>query len=300
VEQDVLDWLERQPKATPVARKMAVEAGLDLATLSHITGRITADSVKEALAAREAEAPAPAAAAPEAATLAPSGLPGLRGIIADHMASSHLVTAPVTLTAEADATALVAMREDLKASLADELAFNVGYNDLLILVAAKALREFPYMNVQLTEQNGEPVIQRMDAVNVGLAVDTERGLVVPVIHNADQRGLRAIATELREMVARAREGQSLPDDFAGGTFTITNLGMYGVDAFTPIINTPECAILGVGRIKAQPAVVDGAVVVRQKMWLSLTFDHRLVDGAPAARFLGRLVELVEEPYLLLA
>jgi pyruvate dehydrogenase E2 component (dihydrolipoamide acetyltransferase) len=112
--------------------------------------------------------------------------------------------------------------------------------------------------------------------------------------------LAEVARELREVVARAREGKALPDELSGSTFTITNLGMHEIDAFTPIINLPEAAILGVGRIKSQPAVVDDQIVVRQMMWLSLTFDHRLVDGAPAARFLQRIKQLFEEPFLLLS
>jgi len=121
-----------------------------------------------------------------------------------------------------------------------------------------------------------------------------------VVHGADKLGVREFAVRFRDLVARAREGKSLPDELTGGTFTITNLGMYGVDAFTPIINLPETAILGVGRIRPEPAVVDGQIAVRQLLWLSLTFDHRLVDGGPAARFLQAIVRYVEQPYLLLA
>ena len=116
-------------------------------------------------------------------------------------------------------------------------------------------------------------------VNIGLAVDSARGLLVPVLRGAQRMGVKEIAIRFRELVARAREGRAGPGDLSGGTFTITNLGMFGVDSFTPIINLPECAILGVGRIRPEPAVVDGQVVVRQRLWLSLTFDHRLVDGA---------------------
>jgi pyruvate dehydrogenase E2 component (dihydrolipoamide acetyltransferase) len=300
-EADVLAWLDAQPAATPVARKMAAEAGLDLATLA-VEGRIRAEDVERALAQpAAASAPTPAPVAP-AATPVPVtvGLTGLRGIIAQRMAQSHVTTAPVTLTAEADATALVALREELKAALAGELGFNVGYNDLLVIICAKALVEFPYMNARLVEADGGSQIVQLPEVHVGVAVDAERGLLVPVIRDADAKGLKGAAIALRELVARAREGKSLPDDLTGGTFTITNLGMMGVDGFTPIINYPETAILGVGRIKERPAVVDGQIVARAMVWLSLTFDHRLVDGAPAARFMQRVVQLVEKPALLLA
>jgi pyruvate dehydrogenase E2 component (dihydrolipoamide acetyltransferase) len=137
-------------------------------------------------------------------------------------------------------------------------------------------------------------------VNLGVAVDTERGLLVPVIRNAGQMGLRAFGTEFRRLMEQARTGKSLPDDLTGGSFTITNLGMYDVDAFTPIINLPEAAILGAGRIQAKAVVLEGEIVARQMWTLSLAFDHRLVDGAPAARFLQRIKQLVENPYLLLS
>jgi pyruvate dehydrogenase E2 component (dihydrolipoamide acetyltransferase) len=135
---------------------------------------------------------------------------------------------------------------------------------------------------------------------VGVAVDSERGLLVPVIRDADSKGIGELARSLRELAERARAGKSTPDDLSGGTFTITNLGMFDIDAFTPIINLPECAILGVGRLREVPAVRDGQVCIRTTMALSLSFDHRLVDGAPAARFLQRIKTLVEQPHLLLA
>jgi len=305
VERDVLAYLEAAPKLTPVARRLAEQAGLDPRTVtgSGAGGRITKEDVEGALARMQAAAAQVAVAPPalipivrpaEATTAVP--MSGVRAVIARRMAESHQTTAPVTLTTEVDATRLVEARELLKASLAGELGFNVGYNDLLIILAARALREFPYMNARLAGDT----IQRLSEVHVALAVDTDRGLLVPVIRDADRKRLAEVARELREVVARAREGKALPDELTGSTFTITNLGMHEIDAFTPIINLPEAAILGVGRIKPQPAVVDGEIAIRQMMWLSLTFDHRLVDGAPAARFLQRIKQLVEEPYLLLS
>lgn len=212
------------------------------------------------------------------------------------MSTSSQTTAAVTLDSEVDATEFVALRTTLKDALAKELGFNLGYNDLLAYIVGRCLVEFPYMNVKLTDKG----IAHQTTVNVGMAVDSEAGLLVPVIKDVDKKSVKQIAVEFRQLVERARVGKAQPDDLRGGNFTITNLGMFGVDSFTPIINLPECAILGVGRIKAQPAVVDGQVAVRQMMWLSLTFDHRLVDGAPAARFLQRIAEYIESPYLLLA
>jgi pyruvate dehydrogenase E2 component (dihydrolipoamide acetyltransferase) len=301
VERDVMAYLEAMPKTTPVAHRLAERRELDLRTVvgTGPGGRITKEDVEQALAvvpptpAAVSESPVPAAAVE---ALAEVPMSGVRAVIARHMHESHQATAPVTLTTEADATDLVVVRERLKASLVDELGFNLGYNDLLVKVAARAVCKYPYMNARL---DGE-IIRHLSAVHIALAVDTERGLLVPVIRDADRKGLTEIAREMRELVERARVGKALPDELSGSTFTITNLGMHEIDAFTPIINLPEAAILGVGRIKARPSVVDGEICVRQMMWLSLTFDHRLVDGAPAARFLQYIKQLVEEPYLLLA
>jgi pyruvate dehydrogenase E2 component (dihydrolipoamide acetyltransferase) len=222
----------------------------------------------------------------------------VRAVIARRMFAGANETAPVTLTMEVDATEFVALREQLKAHYANQLGFNIGYNDLLVKLVAHALRKFPYVNAQLDQEAG--VIRQLNEVHVALAVDTERGLLVPVIRDADHKRLVEVATELRGVIARARDGKALPDELSGSTFTITNLGMFDVDAFTPIINLPEAAILGVGRIKDRPAVVNGELVVCKQMWLSLTFDHRLVDGTPAARFLQYIKNLIETPSLWLA
>ncbi|MFL7794229.1 MAG: dihydrolipoamide acetyltransferase family protein, partial [Anaerolineae bacterium] len=277
VERDIVTYLESTPKATPVAQRVAEQAGVDLREVqgSGPGGRITKADVEGAAV------PAPpvhtVAAAPTTAAEVP--MSGVRSVIARRMHAGHSETAPVTLTMEVDATDLVQIRERLKASLADKLGFSIGYNDLLIKIVARALREFPYMNARL---DGD-TIHQLGEVHVALAVDTERGLLVPVVRDADRKGMAEFAAELRDVIERARAGTALPDELSGSTFTITNLGMFEVDAFTPIINLPEAAILGVGRIKDCAAVVEGEIAVRKMMWLSLTFDHRLVDGAPAAR-----------------
>jgi len=277
-------------RATPAARRIAREREVDLSAVagSGPRGRIQAADVLTFT-------PAPMVASEAVAEMIP--LKGVRRVIAERMAASARTTARVTLVTEADATAFVEARQRIKADMADEWGFAPGYNDLLGIVVAHALREFSYMNARLSA-DGE-AIERLLAVNLGMAVDAERGLLVPVIRNADQKGLRAFGTEFRALVERARAGKSLPDDLTGGTFTVTNLGMHDIDAFTPIINLPEAAILGVGRIQPKPVVRDGEIVVRQMWTLSLAFDHRLVDGAPAARFLRRIKQLIENPYLLL-
>ena len=291
--------------ASPRARKLAREKEVNLALVTGTgpKGRIVEQDVLAYLTLRQdlgrpKETPTQPSAPPaEALAVESVPLTGLRRIIAERMAASDQATARVTLVTEADATAFVEARAQLKASVTEEWGFAPGYNDLLGIIVARALREFPYMNARLSADG--QAIKRLPVVNLGMAVDTERGLLVPVIRNADQKGLRAFGTEFRALVERARAGKAMPDDLTGGTFTITNMGMHEIDAFTPIINLPEAAILGVGRIQPKPVVRDGEIVVRQMWTLSLVFDHRLVDGAPAARFLQWIKQLVENPYLLL-
>jgi pyruvate dehydrogenase E2 component (dihydrolipoamide acetyltransferase) len=308
VEQDVLDFAAAGPeaaarphvasrlKATPMALKTADALGVDLAAVAATGsgGRITRADV-EATVPPAAAIPTPVPGEAPAARSVP--MRGLRRIIAERMVTSHTATARVTLVTEADATSFVEAREQLKEAVSEAWGFSPGYNDLLGVIVARALREFPYMNARLTD---DQAIEQLPYVNLGMAVDTDRGLLVPVIRDADQKGLQAFGAEFRSLVERARTGKSLPDDLSGGTFTITNLGMYDVDAFTPIINLPEAAILGVGRILPKPVVHEGQIVARQMWTLSLTFDHRLVDGAPAARFLQRVKQLIENPFLLLS
>jgi len=262
VEADVLALAEVQAKATPMtAKEFVTPASISRPAAS---GPVPAPGL----------APAPGQTIP---------LASVRARIAERMSASAHTTARVTLTTEVDATRLVEVRTQLKDVLADSLGFSIGYNDLLVAICARALRDHPNLNSRIEGNH----IRMLDEIHVGLAVDTERGLLVPVVRNADRLGVEDIARRIREVVARARQGRCSPDELTGGTFTITSLGMYGVDAFAPIINLPECAILGVGRISLRPAVVDGKIVARQRMWLSLSFDHRVVDGAPAARFLQR-------------
>lgn len=216
-----------------------------------------------------------------------------RATIAKRMLESATTTPQVTLTSEADATHLVELRAQLRRA-----GVSVSYNDLFIFILSRALSDHPQLNASLDPAS--PGIKRWRQINIGLAVDTERGLLVPVVRDVAGKGLRQLAIETQALIARTQAGKCTPDELQGSTFTLTNLGMFGIDAFTPLLNLPECAILGVGRIKTQPVMLSDAVVGRQMVWLSLTFDHRLVDGGPAARFLQRVVQLVEQPALLLA
>jgi pyruvate dehydrogenase E2 component (dihydrolipoamide acetyltransferase) len=305
-ERDVITYLSQAaavpevkpvPRATPVAQRVASAAGLDLqaVTGSGPGGRIVKEDVERAIKP-EAAAPAEESSVPGPEVLERIPLKGIRAIIADRMGTSVHTTARVTLVMEVDATQFVDARSRLKERVEKDWGFAPGYNDLLAKVVVQALHKFPYMNARLAAD----AIELMAHINLGLAVDTGRGLLVPVIHDADRKGLHEFGDEFRKKVERARQGRSLPDDLSGGTFTITNLGMYDVDAFTPVINLPEAAILGVGRIAPKPVARGSSVEVRQMLTLSLVFDHRLVDGAPAARFLQYIKQVIEEPYLLLA
>ena len=283
---------------SPVARRMAEEAGLDWQAIAGTgpRGQITREDVERAIKAvggvTEYGSVGVAESQRDIATPTPGTFPfsGIRALIAERMVAGHSRTAPVTLTSEADATALVELRQKLAA---DGVA--VSYNDLFLAILAKALGEHPRLNASL---DGDTV-KLWPQIDIAVAVDTERGLLVPVVRGVDRKGLAQLAAETASLAERARAGKCAPDELTGSTFTLTNLGMFGIDAFTPIINLPECAILGVGRIKTQPVWAGDHVEPRQMVWLSLTFDHRLVDGGPAARFLQRVVQLVEKPHLLM-
>ncbi|MGQ9490422.1 MAG: dihydrolipoamide acetyltransferase family protein [Anaerolineae bacterium] len=292
-------------KATPLARRIAASEGVDLTTVRGTgpEGTITREDVEQAIrgqasggkgqvagvstqhAIRSTEPPSPTG------TLIPHS--SLRRTIAERMTQSAFTAPHVTLFTEAEATNLVSARAQLNQELPP--AEKISYNTLLAALVARALREHPNVNARW-EADG---IRLLPDINIALAVDTQRGLLTPVLRGVDKLSLRAIQAGFAGLADRALAGKSLPEDFADGTFTITNLGSLDVDGFTPIINPPQAAILGVGRIVEKPVARDGAVVIRPMITLSLSFDHRIVDGAPAARFLQRVKQLVERPMALL-
>lgn len=289
-----------QARITPLARRIAQQAGVDVEDVAAgMPGKRITQADVAAAASRASKSTG--VAAPDSRSR-PIG--NVRRIIAERMAQSAHTAAPVTLTTEADATELVRLRDHIKAAVANSTnsANSTGsarpvptYNDILARLVALALLEHPWMNCSLS---GDSIVEH-HAVHMGLAVDTEVGLLVPVVRDAHRKSVQEIATESARLIEQARAGTAAPDDLRGSTFTITNLGIYDIDAFTPIINPPECAILGVGRTVARPVVIDeesGEVAARKMMALSLTFDHRLVDGAPAARFLQQVKRWVEQPY----
>ena len=299
-------------KSSPLARRIARELGVALAGLvgSGPGGRVIERDVREAAAAAPvaapavAVAPAIAPAAPMPAVAAATGEPaagstipvtGVRKVIAERMLQSLQETAQVTLVTEADGRRFHELRTELAARHEPTLGFKISYNDLLIRVCAHALREHTRANASL---EGD-AIRLHDSVNVGLAIEAGGDLVVANVKQADRKSLVEIASDVRGVVDRARANQLALDDITGGTFTISNLGLYGIDAFTPVLNPPESAILGVGALREKAVARDGEVVAQLSVTLSLTFDHRVIDGAPAARFLARIRELIEQPYLLL-
>ncbi len=295
IERDVraaAEMLEKETvvDASPVARRMAAEAGIDLAALAASMGggRIQREDVEAAIAARREPAAAEEAAAQE---IVPHTR--IRQITAQRMAESARTTAPVTLTTEADATELVALRQQLRESYARRELPVPSLNDIYLKLTAAALQEHPTINASWGD---EGLLLHRD-FHIAFAVDTEDGLLAPVLRDVAGKSLRQIAAESKDLIEGARQHRLGREAMQGGTFTITNLGMYGIDAFTPIINLPQAAILGIGRVVCKPAVHNGEVAARQMVALSLTFDHRVVDGGPAARFLNTVREYVTEPVI---
>jgi pyruvate dehydrogenase E2 component (dihydrolipoamide acetyltransferase) len=220
----------------------------------------------------------------------------IRKLIAERLTYSLRTAAHCTLMTEADASELVRFREMLLSEMEKKHGLRPTYTDILVKVVARALEDYPIFNSTL---EGEE-IKIFEDINIGVAVATERGLIVPVVRNANKKSLEEVSLSLRELIKKAREGKLSLNDVVGGTFSISNLGTYGIDVFTPIIKPPEVAILGVGRILEKPVVIAGTVTVRPIIHLSLTFDHRVADGDYAAKFLQRIVEILQNPsqYLL--
>jgi pyruvate dehydrogenase E2 component (dihydrolipoamide acetyltransferase) len=307
-------------KASPLAKRLAIEHGIDLATIAGTGpgGRIVRDDVLKSVEIKIPPAPgfpplggqeggfikggveevteppqvSPAAIEIPAERVVP--LTGIRQIIAERMAQSAHTAAIVTLNTEADVTSLVEMRQRLNEK-SESTGVSVSYTDLLVKIVSLALRKHPMLNSTLSEDG----IHILNQINIGVAIALDEGLIVPVVRDIDKKGLSEISKEIEEMVQKARDKSLTPEAVHGGTFTLTNLGMFGVDTFTPIINPPQCAILGVGRIVKKPVVINNEIVIRSMMCLSLSFDHRIVDGAPAAKFLQTISQLIAEPYLMM-
>ncbi len=273
----IVESRSKRLAVTPRARRTARELGVDSAKIrgSGRHGRIRERDVL-------------AFAAHETTDVQQSGSK-IRRTIAQRMLAGAQQTAPVTLTTKVDASELVAVRDRLKAERSDRTI--PSYNDILVKLVAAALPECPELNACW---HGESVVFN-DRIHIAIAIDTERGLVAPVIRDAASLSLDEIASQSRSLAEQARQGTLSQNQLQGGTFTITNLGMFDIDFFTPIINLPQSAILGIGRIAREPVVVGDQVVPGFRLGLSLTFDHRVIDGGPAARWLQRLAQIIQHP-----
>lgn len=263
-------------KATPLAKRQADARGIDLGGIrgSGHGGKVFSADLTSSNKGN------------------PQKLSGMRRTIAARMLRSHTEIPPVTLNSEADITELYTLRQQFNQLQGVKITFN----DLVVKACATALREFPGINASFTEEG----IVHHEQVNIGIAVGLDDGLIVPVLKNADELSLKALSAKAKALAEKARGGKLLPDEYSGGTFTISNLGMFGITSFTPIINLPEACILGVCAINDRLALAaDGTVQSRKYLGLSLTHDHRCVDGAGGAKFLQRLAWLLENPAELL-
>lgn len=284
------------PKTSPMAAKLAAELGVDVGSLN-VNGRVMKADVLAA-AGKTAAAPVAAAAVeapvPGSNDEAPKKVNPLRRSIAANMANSWHTSPRVTYTHPVDVTAMKDLRAKLKDGLKEQ-GIKLTYNHILMKVVAKALTEFPDINSSFADN----MLTHHTHVNMGLAVSKGDGLIVPNVKSADTKSLAEIAKETEDLIAATRDGKIAMEDMTGGTFTISSLGPYGITNFSPIINQPELAILGVCDMVDTPVVRGGEIVIRPMMNLCLTADHRVVDGVMASKFLKRVCELLENPYMLL-
>jgi len=296
---------EGRLRISPVARKLAEEHAIDIAQVTGTGpgGRIVREDIEKAVATKKA---APAAAKPVAAPVAVAGerrvrqtipLTGMRGTIAERMHRSLAISAQLTAMGEIDMGEIARLRNNLVAQ-ESTLGTRITYSDILVFAIARILRNHPRINASIVDKE----IKVWEDINIGVATALEDGLIVPVVKHADRKSLVEISKEIKTLVEKARENKLSSDEISGGTFTLTNLGALGSGwTFeTAIINQPESAILRVGAITERAVVRDGQIVARPVMTYSLTYDHRLIDGAVAAKFLASLSSVLENPTLLLA
>ncbi|MEM1990623.1 MAG: dihydrolipoamide acetyltransferase family protein [Candidatus Bathyarchaeia archaeon] len=302
--------VEREIKASPLAKKIAKEKGVDLTQIvgTGPGGRITEKDVLDYLAKIEASkaavlpSPAPVSPEREVVTAVPRvedfqviPISGMRSAIAKKMTYSKTSIPHFYISAEVDMTEAARFREELIPIIEAKTGVRLSFTHILIKAVAMALKEYPQLNALCDGEN----IRLSKDVNIGIAVGLEDGLIVPVLKNAGSMDLIQISSRVEKLIAKAREKKLSEDEFTGGTFTISNLGVFDVDSFTAIINPPEVAILAVGKIRDKPAVVNGEIKIRKIMNVTLSADHRAVDGVIAAKFLGKVKELLEKPYSLL-
>lgn len=277
-------------KVSPLAKRLAMEHGIDLSTIvgTGPGGRIIKRDIEKALAEQKAKT---REAVSESAASKTVPLTRMRKIIAQRMLQSVQSKPHFFLTREVRADELVALREKLLPLVEKRTGYRVSYTDILVKIVARTLEEFPEINAYFLDEE----IQFNEQVNIGIAVALNEGLIVPVLRDANRKSIASIVKERNELVQKAREGKLLPEDLEDGTFTISNLGMFGVDSFTAIINPPQSAILACGAIRRKP-YFDGKEIIPAYLWnLTLSCDHRIIDGATAAKFMNTLVSFIEDP-----
>jgi pyruvate dehydrogenase E2 component (dihydrolipoamide acetyltransferase) len=292
-------------KASPLARRIAMQRGIDLSTIvgTGPGGRIIREDVETASTAGASSLLLPlpaetqeAASAPQPHVLAQGDemvpLTRMQQTVARRLSESTNAAPHFYVTTEIDMTDAVALRTTINTA---EPELKVSFNDLVMKAVGVTLRKFPQINASYSEGS----VIRRGPVNVGIAVDLPSGLIVPVLKDVDRKSIREIATETKSLVAAAREAKLLPNNFEGGTFTVSNLGMFGVDEFTAIINPPESAILAVGAVQRKAVVLDGEIVARWRLRVTLSCDHRVIYGADAAAFLAEFRRTLEQPVLVL-
>lgn len=278
-------------KISPLAKKTAEMMGIDYTSLagSGPGGRIIQQDVldaKDKVVVKEEKAPVQVVQ--EVKKEGGTVLKGMRKVVAERMLQSHLEIPPVTQNMKIDVTKLIEFRKSVNETR-EEKKFSI--NDFVLKAVAKALAKNPHIMVSLIDGQ----IFQNSNVNIGMAVSTDTGLIVPVINDADKLSLEALSSKAKDLALRARENKLDMDEYKGSTFTVSNLGMFGVESFTPIINQPDAAILGVCSVEDELALEDGVVVQKKKMKISLTYDHRLLDGAVAAKFQQEIKKLLENP-----
>lgn len=290
--------------ASPLARKMAKKSGIDLIAVQGTgpKGRITKVDVLRVMdlgkgAASERPKAVSGSKETQELKVVKERIPitGRRGVILRRMRHSLQEAAQMTHTMEVNASELLRLRKVMLERFEEE-GIRISYNAILVQILARILQQNPRFNSSV---DGEQMIF-WESINIGVAMDAEEGLIVPVVRDADKKSLKAIQKDIDRLIDRVKSKKLMPDDIRGGTFTLSSLGYLDIEAFTPIINPPEVAILGLGKILEKPVVVDGEIKVGNRMMLSLTFDHRVIDGADAARFLREVKHYIEEPYLLQA
>ncbi len=291
-------------KASPLARRMAQQADIDLATVSGSGphGRIVKADIETALGQAAVAAAVPpiaqTAAASAATSAAPTEIPhtNMRRVIARRLTEAKREIPHFYLSLDCEVDKLLELRKTLNAKAeAEDSSYKLSVNDFVVRGAALALRKVPDANVSWTDD----LLLKHNVVDMSVAVAIEGGLITPIIRNADQKGLAAISNEMKELAGRAREGKLMPEEYQGGTFSISNLGMFGIREFAAVINPPQSAILAVGRSEERPVVRDGALAIATMMTVTLSVDHRAVDGALAARFLAAFRGLIEDPLTML-